>query len=169
MTTQSFHVIIIGGGIGGLCLAQRLKQASVSVAVYERDQSRTSRLQGYRIHINPNGSRALYESLPPRLYEIFLATCGKSGKGFSFLTEQLEELLFIGVNEMGSAPEPDPVNSHKSVSRFTLRQVLLTGLENDIHFNKTFTRYEEAPDGRFVVFFEDGSSATCDVLVGADG
>jgi 2-polyprenyl-6-methoxyphenol hydroxylase-like FAD-dependent oxidoreductase len=146
-----------------------LKQAGISVAVYERDQSRTSRLQGYRIHINPNGSRALYESLPPRLYEIFLATCGKSGKGFNFLTEQLEELLFIGVEDMGIAPEPDPVDSHKSVSRFTLRQVLLTGLEEIVHFNKQFTRYEETPDGQFVVFFEDGTSELCDVLIGADG
>jgi salicylate hydroxylase len=81
MSNAPFHVIIIGAGIGGLCLAQNLRKAGVSVTVYERDQSRTARLQGYRIHINPDGSRALYESLPPRLYEIFLATCGKSGKG----------------------------------------------------------------------------------------
>jgi salicylate hydroxylase len=169
MITQPFHVIIIGGGIGGLCLAQRLKQADISVAVYERDQSRTARLQGYRIHINPQGSRALYESLPPHLYEIFLATCGKSGKGFNFLTEQLQELLFIGVDDMGNAPEPGPIDSHKSVSRFTLRQVLLAGMEDIVHFNKQFTRYEETPDGNFVAFFEDGTSASCDVLVGADG
>ena len=33
------HVVIIGGGIGGLTLAQGLKKSGVSVAVYERDQS----------------------------------------------------------------------------------------------------------------------------------
>jgi len=169
MTAQSFHVIIIGGGIGGLCLAQKLKQADISVAVYERDQSRTSRLQGYRIHINPNGSRALYESLPPRLYEIFLATCGKSGEGFNFLTEKLEELLFIGIDDLSTASKHNAVDSHKSVSRFTLRQVLLAGLEEIVHFNKQFTRYEETPDGKSEVFFEDGTSTICDVLVGADG
>jgi 2-polyprenyl-6-methoxyphenol hydroxylase-like FAD-dependent oxidoreductase len=169
MADQPFHVIIIGGGIGGLCLAQKLNQAGVNVAIYERDQSRTSRLQGYRIHINPNGSRALHESLPPRLYEIFLATCGKSGKGFSFLTEQLKELLFLGPDDMGLSAEEDPVESHKSVSRFTLRQVLLAGLEDIVHFNKQFTCYTEMPDGRFTVFFEDGTSTVCDVLVGADG
>src|SRR6266567_4700118 len=156
MTAQSFHVIIIGGGIGGLCLAQKLKQADISVAVYERDQSRTSRLQGYRIHINPNGSRALYESLPPRLYEIFL-------------TEKLEELLFIGIDDLSTASKHNAVDSHKSVSRFTLRQVLLAGLEEIVHFNKQFTRYEETPDGKSEVFFEDGTSTICDVLVGADG
>ena len=35
-----FHVIIIGGGIGGLCLAQRLRKAGVSVAVYEKGPKR---------------------------------------------------------------------------------------------------------------------------------
>ncbi|GHO99367.1 oxidoreductase [Reticulibacter mediterranei] len=169
MTTQPFHVIIIGGGIGGLCLAQKLRQASVSVAVYERDQSRTSRLQGYRIHINPNGSRALHESLPPRLYDIFVATCGKSGKSFHFLDSQLQELLSIEPADMGFTSEDDPVESHKSVSRFTLRQVLLAGLDDVVHFNKQFERYEEMPDGKITVFFEDGTSTTCDVLVGADG
>jgi salicylate hydroxylase len=167
MTIQPFHVIIIGGGIGGLCLAQRLKQADMSVAVYERDYSRTSRLQGYRIHINPAGSRALYDSLPPHLYDIFLSTCGKSDIGFSFLTEQMKELLFITPQEKDAVP--DPIDSHKSVSRFTLRQVLLTGLESVVHFNKVFTHYEEAPGGKITVFFDDGASEICDVLIGADG
>ena len=168
MSSQPFHVIIIGAGIGGLCLAQHLKKANVSVEVYERDQSRTSRLQGYRIHINPAGSRALYESLPPRLYEIFLATCGRSGKGFNFMTEQLQELLFISVDDMGIV-ETNPIDTHKSVSRFTLRQVLLTGLEDVVHFNKAFKGYQETADGKFTAFFEDGTSANCDVLIGADG
>jgi 2-polyprenyl-6-methoxyphenol hydroxylase-like FAD-dependent oxidoreductase len=34
-----FHVVIIGGGIGGLTLAQGLRQAGISTAVYERDRT----------------------------------------------------------------------------------------------------------------------------------
>jgi 2-polyprenyl-6-methoxyphenol hydroxylase-like FAD-dependent oxidoreductase len=34
-TKAPFHVLIIGGGVGGLCLAQGLKQSGISVAVYE--------------------------------------------------------------------------------------------------------------------------------------
>ncbi|EFH82253.1 FAD-dependent oxidoreductase [Ktedonobacter racemifer] len=167
MKKHPLHVVIIGAGIGGLCLAQKLKQAGINVAVYERDRSRTARLQGYRIHINPAGSSALHECLPARLYEIFLATCGQSGSGFNFLTEQAKELLFLETQEEGTIP--DPVDSHKSVSRFTLRQVLLTGLEDIVHFDKPFERYEELPDGGVTVHFEDGTSATCDVLIGGDG
>jgi salicylate hydroxylase len=46
---NSFHVIIIGGGLGGLTLAQGLKKHGISCVVYEKDMSRTDRLQGYRI------------------------------------------------------------------------------------------------------------------------
>jgi len=37
-------------------LAQGLKKAGISVAVYERDRSSNDRLQGYRIHIEPQGT-----------------------------------------------------------------------------------------------------------------
>lgn len=167
MSSQNFHIIIIGGGIGGLCLAQHLKRAGVSVALYERDHSRTARLQGYRIHINPAGSRALYESLPPHLFDIFLVTCGKSGDSFNFYTDQLKEVLSVSVLEMG-API-DVVDSHKSVSRFSLRQVLLSELDDTVHFNKSFLRYEETLDNRVTAFFEDGTSVTGDLLIAADG
>jgi 2-polyprenyl-6-methoxyphenol hydroxylase-like FAD-dependent oxidoreductase len=50
------HVLIIGGGIGGLCLAQGLRRRGVSVAVYERDRTPDARLQGYRLSIEPPGS-----------------------------------------------------------------------------------------------------------------
>jgi 2-polyprenyl-6-methoxyphenol hydroxylase-like FAD-dependent oxidoreductase len=53
------HVLIIGGGTGGMCLAQGLTRAGVSVAVYERDRTRSDGLHGYRVGINPTGNRAL--------------------------------------------------------------------------------------------------------------
>jgi 2-polyprenyl-6-methoxyphenol hydroxylase-like FAD-dependent oxidoreductase len=164
MSSDSFHVAIIGGGIGGLCLAQGLNKAGVSVTVYERDRTRTDRLQGYRIHISPKGSRALYECLPANLFKTFLSTCGLWNDRFSFLTDQMQELLALE-----TAGHPDQINSHKSVSRISLREVLLTGLESIVHFDKTFVRYRETQDGNIVAYFEDGTAIKCDVLVAADG
>ncbi|HEV7836410.1 MAG TPA: hypothetical protein VGP09_24000 [Caballeronia sp.] len=57
----------------------------------------------------------------------------------------------------------------KSVSRMTLRQVLLTGLEQHFHFDKTFTRYEQHAIGSVTAFFDDGTQTTADLLAGADG
>jgi 2-polyprenyl-6-methoxyphenol hydroxylase-like FAD-dependent oxidoreductase len=164
MTGQSFSVAIAGGGIGGLCLAQGLNKAGIKVAVYERDRARTERLQGYRLHISPAGSRALYECLPPRLFETFVATSAVSGGRFRFLTDQMHELLSFEERKGAS-----PVERHYSASRITLRQVLLAELEGNVHFDKAFVSFAEEPDGRIRMHFADGSSESCDLLVGADG
>jgi 2-polyprenyl-6-methoxyphenol hydroxylase-like FAD-dependent oxidoreductase len=149
------RIAVVGGGIGGLCLAHGLRKAGVDVAVYERDLSRTDRLQGYRVHINPHGAAALRECLPAANWERFERSAGSGGNGFGFLTEQLKPLLVL---------EPDE-EQHYSASRITLRQVLLDGL--DVEFGKRFERYEQGED--ITLHFEDGTTARCDVLVGADG
>jgi 2-polyprenyl-6-methoxyphenol hydroxylase-like FAD-dependent oxidoreductase len=162
---DKLHVLIVGGGIGGLCLAQGLKKAGVAASVYERDQTAYSRLQGFRIHIDPDGSRALHECLPADLWEIFNSTGGDFSRGFTMLTEQLGELMkFLQPAEFAHS-----IERHRSVSRMTLRQVLLGGLGDTVHFDKRFERYEQSADGRIRVFFDDGSTAEGDVLVAADG
>ncbi len=163
MAESPFHVMIIGGGIGGLCLAQGLKKAGISAQVYERDRSPTSRMQGYRIHISPRGARALQECLPPEHWHTFAATCGKSPDSFRFLTHRMEELLRVETSER------DQSQRHYSASRVRLRQVLLAGLDGIVHFDKSFGRYEQGPDHRVTAFFEDGTSAAGDILVAADG
>jgi 2-polyprenyl-6-methoxyphenol hydroxylase-like FAD-dependent oxidoreductase len=163
-TRKDFHVLIIGAGTGGMCLAHGLKRAGISVAVYERDRTRTGGLHGYRVGINADGSRALHDCLPPELFETFVATCAGPMRRMNMLTENLSELLSLTF-----PAEANPVTSEKSVSRMTLRQVLLTGVEDIVHFDKTFTRYEQHPDRKVTAFFEDGTSATGDLLVAADG
>ena len=161
------HVLIIGAGTGGLCLAQALKGAGVSVAVYERDRTRTDGLFGFRVGISPDGSRALRACLPPGLFDTFLATTAITPAWFTMMTEQYRELLSIG--DIDAPGVDDPRNTERSVSRMTLRQVLLTGLEDVVAFDKKFTHYEQQADGTVTAYFADGSSATGDVLVGADG
>ncbi|MBB6345297.1 MAG: FAD-binding monooxygenase [Nonomuraea muscovyensis] len=161
---MTYDIAIIGGGIGGLCLAQGLRRAGRTVTVYERDRTPADRLQGYRVHIDPQGARALHDCLPPRLWRAFLDTTGRGGQDFGFLTERLELLTLLETR-----PAADPADDHHSVSRITLRQVLLSGLEDTVRFGSTFERYERRPDGRTELFFADGSSATADVVVAADG
>jgi len=162
---NDLHVLIIGGGIGGLCLAQGLKKAGVEVSVYERDRTPSSRLQGYRIHIDPDGSRALHECLPANLWEVFASTCGDFSQGFTLLSEKLEELMKFRQHPATA----DPIASHRQVSRMSLRQILLAGLGDAVHFDKHLERYQRHPDGRVVAFFDDGSTAEGNVLVAADG
>jgi 2-polyprenyl-6-methoxyphenol hydroxylase-like FAD-dependent oxidoreductase len=157
-------VIIIGAGTGGMCLAHGLRRAGVDVVVYERDRNRTDGLHGYRVGIDPHGSRALKACLPPELYRTFVATCARAPERFAFLNERLKPTLTITLRE-----PTDDVNDEKSVSRMTLRQVLFTGMEDVLRFGKTFIRYQHEPDGRVTAHFADGTSDTADLLVGADG
>lgn len=163
------HVIVIGGGVGGLTLTQGLKKAGVSVAVYERDRTRTDRVQGYRVHINPTGSRALYECLPPPLFEAFARTCGKPSAGIRFVTEKMKVLLSLDDLNAPKGVATDTVARHRSVSRITLRQVLLSGLDDIVRFDKTFVRYDESATGKIIAHFADRTTAEGDVLVAADG
>jgi len=166
--SQRTQVAIIGGGTGGLCLAQALHGAGVSVAVYERSRTRTERLQGYRVHINPHGAAALHECLPADLWQAFVDTSGTTGGNFGFVTEQLRSLMFLDEDDIaGSAPEPH--QAHYSVSRITLHQVLSSRLDGILHYGKEFERYEHNADGSVTCFFGDGSRAIADVVVGADG
>jgi 2-polyprenyl-6-methoxyphenol hydroxylase-like FAD-dependent oxidoreductase len=149
-------VVVIGAGIGGLCLAQGLRRAGIPCAVYERDASPEARLQGYRVHIDGAGADALREVLPDELYERFLDTSLRPKPTVPLYDEQLvlqsaREFTDAGFN----------------VNRMTLRHILLSGLD-DVYFGKRLTHYENDADG-VTAHFADGTSARGRVLVGADG
>ena len=110
MKNRAYHVAIIGGGMGGLCLANGLKKAGVGVTVYERDPSPESRPQGYRIHIDPQGSTALHQCLPAHLWGfISLPQVGTFARGFSVVTQQLHELLNLARRKQASARSRTPL------------------------------------------------------------
>jgi 2-polyprenyl-6-methoxyphenol hydroxylase-like FAD-dependent oxidoreductase len=161
-------VVIIGAGTGGMCLAHGLRRAGIDVAVHERDRTRTAGLHGYRVGISPNGARALKACLDPELFATFVATTGAPYERLAMLTERYRTLISIGVDDLphtGDGPE----DGEHNVSRMTLRQVLFTGMEDVITFDRRFTHYEQHADGRVTAYFADGSSDTGDLLVGADG
>lgn len=158
------RVLVIGAGTGGLALAHGLVRAGVEVTVFERDVLRTDGLHGYRVGIDPDGSRALQALLPPELFDTFVATRARDPRYFTVLTENLREVLSLDL-----PPSADPVRSEKSISRMTLRQVLMTGMEEVVEFGKEFSRFEQHPDGTVTAYFADGSQATGDLLVAADG
>src|SRR6202023_1608559 len=165
MQNSSLHVLIVGAGTGGLALAHGLKQAGIRVSVFERDRTPREPRGGYRVGISPAGSLALKACIPSPLFDLFVATCARAPRYFNMLTEQFSELVSLELT--GEAA--DPVNGEKNVDRMTLRRVLLTGLEDIVQFDKTFRRYVQLRDGTVTVQLEDGTEATGDVLIGADG
>lgn len=166
MSESSFHVLIVGGGLGGLCLAQGLQQAGVSVAVYERDDTPVIRRQGYRLHIGTRGAHGLRACLPPHLFELFTATASPPGHQITVLNKRLKTLRVIG------SPKVETTGLElfsAGVDRLTLREILLAGLDGIVSFGKEFSHYEQQADGKVRIFFADGTMACGDVLVAADG
>jgi 2-polyprenyl-6-methoxyphenol hydroxylase-like FAD-dependent oxidoreductase len=106
---------------------------------------------------------------PPELYQTLLATCAQPPVYANQLTHRMKFLFSAGPEVLKEGDQPPEADRDESVSRMTLRQVLLTGVEDVVHFDKVFSHYEQHPDGTVTACFEDGTSATGDVLVAADG
>ncbi|HZE38525.1 MAG TPA: NAD(P)/FAD-dependent oxidoreductase [Stackebrandtia sp.] len=160
------RIAIIGSGLGGLALAQGLRDSKHEVTVYEADAGPASRRQGYRLHIDSEGMAALRRVLPDDLWRLFVATSHRPRPVMSMLDTNLKPRFSHGA-DTDSAAAPD-APEHVAVSRLTLREILATGLDQQIRYGKRCVGYER--DGSAVVArFADGGWATADVLVGADG
>jgi 2-polyprenyl-6-methoxyphenol hydroxylase-like FAD-dependent oxidoreductase len=160
---------VIGAGLGGLCLAQGLHKAGVEVAVYEHDAGLAIRTQGHRVHIDSRGEQALSECLPSSLYELFLSTRGQPSKGITVFRNIDGQLQEVATQPFPESSSDEFITVGSAVDRLTLRQILLAGLENITHFNKEFVHFEQQEDGRVLAYFADGTRASGDVLVAADG
>jgi 2-polyprenyl-6-methoxyphenol hydroxylase-like FAD-dependent oxidoreductase len=154
-------------GSGGLCLAQGLRKSGIAVTVYERDRSVHFRNQGYRLHINAYGSHALESCLPNSPFHLYQATSGEPRTGaHAEYDSQLNETFSRAMRPRG----PDSsVSLSTEVNRLTLREILLHGLDDVVHFGKTFERFERPECGGVRAHFDDGATAKGDVLIGADG
>ena len=163
MEERPLHVLIAGGGLSGLCLAQGLKRAGVSCTVYERDPE--VRRQGYRITINGDGGNALEACLPEDLYELYLqASRNTPPKRMAVVVSaQCDEL---SASPHFGAPNDGP-RPHTAIHRRTLRQILGARLGNALRPG-TVGGFERDGD-RVRLLLDDGSTAEGDVLVGADG
>jgi len=126
------RIVIAGAGLAGLTLAHYLHRHGFQVAVYERDNGLSAREAGYRVHINSTGTSALHTALEPRLWELFLATCGMPDDDMLLFDEQLnlrpprDKAASVGTGVPTEIPE------HLAVCRSTLRRILFLGLEADV-------------------------------------
>ncbi len=165
-------VLIIGAGLGGLCLAQTLRQSNIDIEIFERDSSPWDRPQGYRLHLEADALNALREVLPADLHRLFLATAMRTEPFTTILKRDLSVIKRVPTDDGQDGQYwPDLMSggkNHCNVDRGTLREIALMGLERCCHFGKKLTGYENTPDG-VVATFADGTSATGDVLIGADG
>jgi 2-polyprenyl-6-methoxyphenol hydroxylase-like FAD-dependent oxidoreductase len=159
------HVLIAGGGLSGLALAQGLIKDGHTCEVFERDAD-DSRKIGYYLHMNADGGEALRRCLPADLFELYAQTSRKT------YDRRESVVLNDQLGELSSQPHLGPPNEgdrpHTGVHRRTLRAILRARLGDSFHAGQAVTDYQETPD-KVTVTLADGTTAEGDVLVGADG
>ncbi|MFP5073029.1 FAD-dependent monooxygenase [Pseudonocardia nantongensis] len=151
------RVVVAGGGIGGLALAQGLRSAGVETVVHERD-ARPEDTGGYRLHLDDDACAALGRLLPPDALQAVLASSG-GGSGFRRFSVCDHHMRVLSARDM-------PAGDRLMIGRIPLRALLAHGL--DVRWGSAYTGHRTGPDGRVRAEFSGGTE-TAEVLVGADG
>jgi salicylate hydroxylase len=161
---QKYRIIIVGAGLGGLAAASALMKAGHHVEIYEQAPALGEIGAGIQISANAMhalrdigvGDKIMAVGVRPRAYVFRLYDTGEIIQQFS-LSEEHEALH--------GAP-------YMHLHRADLHQILAArAREFDsevVRLNKRANAFEESGDG-VTVQFDDGTSASGDILIGADG
>ncbi|KAF9879487.1 hypothetical protein CkaCkLH20_03030 [Colletotrichum karsti] len=159
---QSPHVLIVGAGLSGLTLGQILRKNNISFSIFERDTRADARAQGWAIALHGPVLAELSASMPADLGPI------EQTNHLSPLDHIPAQFVFYDASkpDWRAGVTDDDTGKIVRANRQRLRDWLLQFLP--VQFNKRVTRIEER-DAKVTAYFEDGSSETGDILVGAEG
>ncbi|OJT04415.1 Salicylate hydroxylase [Trametes pubescens] len=162
-----FTVAIVGGGLCGLVLALALEKYApdVDYQIYEAVAELTT--AGAGIGVPP---RTLFVLRELGLESALLKIAGNGEKDrLNILfrkSDQKEGYAFID-------PTPDSTELQWTFHRGELQKLFLDHIcyPERIHMGKRLASYTQSvgPNGRVELRFHDGSTAACDVMLGADG
>jgi len=158
------HILIAGGGIGGMSAGLALLQRGYSVRIFE--QAPALGEVGAGIQISPNGSRAL-DSLGA-FQRLLALSCKPKEKRFRhWQTGKSWQLFDLGEQAVEKYGYP-----YLTVYRPDLLSALSDGVEaldpEAIVLDARVDRFEQDEDG-VILYLADGRSFRGDALIGADG
>lgn len=158
MTQSRPSIVIVGGGIGGLFVANALVAQGLSVEVYE--QAPALGEVGAGVYITPNCVRQLQRvGLGPAV-EKFGAKVGNNSRYFHH-----DGTLIAPVQVTDSAGWNATYGMHRADLVDMLAKALPAGMVHTGHRCTGFSRQGEVAR----VTFENGAFAEADVVIGADG
>ena len=155
---KKLSIAVVGAGMGGLASAATLRQAGFDVQVYEQ-ASRFGRI-GAGIQMMPNSMKVLRGiGIEDRLRKVAFAPYSHLNRD-AYTGELLREL-----------PMPESLFGapYLCMHRADLHDALASVVPAEtIHLNKKLTGLDQK-GGVVTLSFEDGSKATADAVIGADG
>lgn len=153
-------IAIVGGGPGGLTLARLLQMRDADVAVYERDQSRESRVQGSALDLHEDSGLAALEAAG--LIDAFWAN-HRPDLDRLRLTDQHGTILHDHPRTMSGA------GKRPKIERGPLRDLLLDSLRpGTVHWDRKLESAEHRGD-KVALQFAGGESVLADLAIGSDG
>jgi 2-polyprenyl-6-methoxyphenol hydroxylase-like FAD-dependent oxidoreductase len=154
------RVAIVGGGPGGLTLARLLQQCGAQVSVYERDQSRSARVQGSALDLHENSGLAALEAAG--LIDAFWAN-HRPDLDRLRLTDAKGTVLHDHFRRMSGAEK------RPEIERGPLRDLLLDSLEpNTVQWDCKLESAELQGE-QVSLRFASEQIALADIAVGCDG
>lgn len=176
-------ILISGGGLSSLLLAQSLRLASIPFIVFERDSSISFRAQGYRLRLSSKGLDAIESVLSPEGFKKFWDTCGKTGGdgkqpgGLAILDALTAEKITPPPAKEEDADKPKPLTEVLTsrngqvvgISRGDMRKLFLEGCEDSIEWSKNVRGYEVTSTGVHAIFADGSKSVEGELLVGGEG
>lgn len=152
-------IIIIGGGIGGLCIAIALEQYGFEVKVYEKVRKLGE--VGAGLTLWSNAIKVLRKL---GVADAVIAAGSKLRRS-QIRTNNGETLFDARTDEM-EAKLGEPV---VAIHRVDLHQILINALKpSTLRLDMHCARFEQN-ENKVTVYFENGESDSADLLVGADG
>ncbi|KAF4936199.1 hypothetical protein CGCF245_v006852 [Colletotrichum fructicola] len=163
----SFKVIIIGSGLAGSLLANGLARHNIEFEVYERAEKHSKR-EGFQIRLGEGAVIGMRACLEQEQIDSIARRFARSTVSNPPIVYDKHFNKMFEPGKMPGYQRSTPIN------RVSLREALSEPLYKmgKLHNEKRLTNYEIRGDGsrRFVkAFFDDDTSDTCDVLIGADG
>ncbi|UYX54520.1 FAD-dependent monooxygenase [Bacillus thuringiensis] len=150
------NVIIIGGGIAGLCAAISLQKIGLNVKVYDKNIEPT--VAGAGIIIAPNAM----EALEPYGISKQIKKFGNESDGFNLVSEKGSILSKLTI--------PTCYPKMYSIHRKNLHQLLLSELQKGtVEWGKECVKIEQNEENALKILFQDGSEALGNILIAADG
>jgi len=158
-------IAIVGGGPGGLTLARLLQINGADVNVYERDLNKDVRVQGATLDLHENsGLKALRKAgLMDKFKENYRPDADKMR-----ITDSNAIIYYDHHNEDDNR---DFGHSYyrPEIDRGPLRNILLESLETGTVVWNSHLHSIKQDDSKWKLEFKNGTSATANIVIGADG
>jgi 2-polyprenyl-6-methoxyphenol hydroxylase-like FAD-dependent oxidoreductase len=153
-------IAIVGGGPGGLTLARLLQQSDAQVSVYERDQSRSARVQGSALDLHEDSGLAALQAAG--LIDAFWVN-HRPDLDRLRLTDAYGTVLHDHPRLMSGA------GKRPEIERGPLRDLLLNSLQpGTVEWNCKLDSAEMQGE-QVLLRFAGGKTALADIAIGSDG